>query len=462
MLTSLLKPVASLFGIIMNGIYNLFSVFGILNIGLSIVIFTFITKTLMLPINLKQQKFTRISSKMSPEIQKIQAKYKGKTDEKSLAKMREEQQGVYRKYGVSQSAGCLPMLITLPILMSLYGVINNVPAHVTKVAVPYDAVGYAIVQHEEIVPINTVSDDIINMISEQNNEDEETVNNYKAILDRYERTIVSEENNDVESIVDSLATYNKTDWENLISLLTHKNNVVSNMSKEAIEDIDLDINKNNIILLESSLNTVIENEEEISKVNGFLGFSINDSPGWKFPGIIIPLLAMSLQFIQTKQISGKNKKDGNKDDPTAGAMSSMGVVMPVFSGFICMTLPIGIGIYWISTSVFTIIQQFILNSYFEKVGLETLIEKSAEKAAKKNKYVTNSSANTNANGVSLKDIARQQTKSIEPVIKKEDVNKIENESEIKDSNDDVSNKPKSIKEIANLLKDSSYDKGAKK
>ena len=89
MLRGLLKPVASLFGIIMNGIYNFLSIFGIYNIGLSIIIFTFITKTLMLPINLKQQKFTRISSRMTPELQKIQEKYRGKTDEKSMIKFRE-------------------------------------------------------------------------------------------------------------------------------------------------------------------------------------------------------------------------------------------------------------------------------------------------------------------------------------------------------------------------------------
>lgn len=459
MLRGILKPVASLFGIIMNGIYNFLSLFGIYNIGLSIIIFTFITKTLMLPINLKQQKFTRISSRMTPELQKIQEKYRGKTDEKSMAKFREEQQGVYRKYGVSQSSGCLPMLITIPILMSLYGVINNVPAHVTKVAVPYDQAAYAIMENEDILPISDVSDEIINMISDQNNADEDVINEYTEIIKKYEATIASGENQDIEGVVASLATYNRTDWKNLINLLENKSTLLSNMSTEEIQELDLDIDNNDIRLLKSSLDTVIENEVEVANVSGFLGFSINDAPGWRFPGIIIPLLAMSLQFLQTRQISGRRKEEeGNKNDATAGAASSMNVIMPIFSGFICMTLPIGIGIYWISTSVFTIIQQFILNRYLDKVGLDTLIERSAEKAAKKNKYVTG--AGNNSGEDSFKKIATYNTKSIETVKEKDEI--VEKESETKDSNDKVSDNPTSIKEIANLLKDSSYDKGAKK
>ena len=73
----------------MSLIYDLFHMFGIQNIALSIIVFTFITKTLMLPLNIRQQKHTRISTRMNPEIQKIHAKYKGKTDQQSMARLRE-------------------------------------------------------------------------------------------------------------------------------------------------------------------------------------------------------------------------------------------------------------------------------------------------------------------------------------------------------------------------------------
>ena len=94
----------------------------------------------MLPLTIKQQKFTRLSSRMNPEIQKIQAKYKGKKDEASLKKQQAETQAIYQKYGASPTAGCLPMLVMLPIMFALYQVINNIPAYVNEVKVLYESI----------------------------------------------------------------------------------------------------------------------------------------------------------------------------------------------------------------------------------------------------------------------------------------------------------------------------------
>ena len=87
----------------------------------------------MLPLTIKQQKFSKLSNKMNPEIQAIQAKYKGKTDQESMQKMQLETQAVYAKYGVSPSGSCVQLLIQMPILFALYRVIYNIPAYVGKV-----------------------------------------------------------------------------------------------------------------------------------------------------------------------------------------------------------------------------------------------------------------------------------------------------------------------------------------
>ena len=79
LLGNILKPIASLLGLIMNGIYEFFNLlFKTQNIALSIFMFTFIVKTLMFPLTIKQQKFSRLQSKITPEVQKIQQKYKEK------------------------------------------------------------------------------------------------------------------------------------------------------------------------------------------------------------------------------------------------------------------------------------------------------------------------------------------------------------------------------------------------
>ena len=71
----LLGPIAKLLGIIMNAIFNLMdSLFGVQNIGLSIILFTVVVYMCMLPLTYKQQKFSKMSAKMNPEIKAVQKK----------------------------------------------------------------------------------------------------------------------------------------------------------------------------------------------------------------------------------------------------------------------------------------------------------------------------------------------------------------------------------------------------
>ena len=130
---AILGPIAKVLGYILQGIYAFFDLFGIHNTGLCIIIFTFIVNALMIPITIKQQKFSKLNTIMAPEIQAIQEKYKNKKDQDSVRKMQMEQQAVYSKYGVSSTAGCLPLLITFPIFFALYRVIYNVPAYVPQI-----------------------------------------------------------------------------------------------------------------------------------------------------------------------------------------------------------------------------------------------------------------------------------------------------------------------------------------
>ena len=84
--------IAWVFGKLMDAIYNFLNLFGIQNIGICIILFTIIIYTLMIPLTIKQQKFSKMQSVMMPEIQKLQKKYAGKRDQASMLKMQEEQQ----------------------------------------------------------------------------------------------------------------------------------------------------------------------------------------------------------------------------------------------------------------------------------------------------------------------------------------------------------------------------------
>jgi len=405
----LLGPIAGVLGLIMNAIYEFFHLFGIQNIALSIIIFTFITKTLMLPLTIKQQKFTKLSSRMNPELQKIQAKYKGKKDEASLKKQQAETQAVYQRYGASPTSGCLPILITLPIMFALYSVINNIPAYVSEVKQLYEVVATA-------TQSTTGYESIITTLS-------------KGIT----RLVKTPDLTSINGIIDVLDKFNSAKWEAFITSFP---------------------------TLQSSVLDTISN---IQKVNGFLGLNITDAPGWKFPGIIIPILAMVLQFIQGKQLQAKAPVN-NKDNPTANAMSSMTYIMPIMSGFFCVTFPIGIGLYWIATSVFAIIQQYFVNRYMDRVDIDELIQKNVAKASKRKSSLA-------PGATSLQELAKRQTKSIESTVsdKVKSIEKVETKETqdelevISETDQEIqpSNGRKSISEIANLLKNRNSEKGDK-
>ena len=129
----ILGPIAKVLGVLMNGIFSVLDLIGIPNIGLSIIFFTIVIYILMMPLTIKQQKFSKLSAKMNPELQAIQAKYKNKKDNDSMMAMNAETRAVYAKYGVSPSGSCVQLLIQMPILFALYKVIYAMPAYVGKI-----------------------------------------------------------------------------------------------------------------------------------------------------------------------------------------------------------------------------------------------------------------------------------------------------------------------------------------
>ena len=136
----ILGPFATVLGIIMDWLFKLTSTFGIQNIGLCIILFTLVTKLLMFPLTLKQQKSSKLMSVMQPEISAIQAKYKGKTDQESMRRQNVEVQAVYEKYGTSMTGGCVQLVIQMPILFALYQVIYHIPAYVQSVKTVFENV----------------------------------------------------------------------------------------------------------------------------------------------------------------------------------------------------------------------------------------------------------------------------------------------------------------------------------
>ncbi|MDD4371614.1 MAG: YidC/Oxa1 family membrane protein insertase [Anaerostipes sp.] len=130
----ILAPIVKLFGYIMQYIYIGLSHFGILNLGVCIIIFTLISKLIIFPLTIKQQKTMKINQIAQPEINKIQKKYRNKRDNASMMKQQEEMNAVYAKYGTSPTGGCATTLIQFPIIMSLYYVVRNLEGYIPDIS----------------------------------------------------------------------------------------------------------------------------------------------------------------------------------------------------------------------------------------------------------------------------------------------------------------------------------------
>lgn len=328
---SILGPFASLFGWIMEFLFRFTSLFGIMNIGLCIILFTIITKLLLFPLTIKQQKSSKLMSMMNPEISAIQKKYKGKKDQASLAKQQVEMQAVYEKYGSNPAAGCLPMLIQLPIIYALYRVIYNIPAYVPSVRVFFD----------NVVGALKTQPNYVNQLSN-------LASAYKLPVDKIDYT-------NGDKIVDLLYKFTPDSWKTLADQFPQISQVIG------------------------------DNAHKIEHMNSFLGINLASAP---FTGLThitiawaIPILAGLTQWYSAKLMSSNQKMD--KDAPGAQMMNGMLITMPLMSVFFCFSFPAAIGIYWVAQGAFQIFQQLLVNHYMNKIDVDDMIKKNVEKMNKK-------------------------------------------------------------------------------
>lgn len=347
----ILGPIAKFLGWILDGLYGFLSLFGIENVGLSIILFTFIVNGLMIPLNIKQQKFSKMSSKMNPEIMEIQEKYKNKKDEESIRKMQMETQAVYTKYGVSPASGCLPLLITFPIFFALYRVIYNIPAYVGAVKKIYQPLADSIHNlkgSEDILASYIMGSDAAKAALKAD-EGHQTIQLMTRGWPDIEEAL-STSKNAVNYIIDVLSQFKASTWDQLI---------------------------HDFPSLTDNINQVMD---KANHVNYFLGLDIMENPSLKSVSVLIPILAIVTQLVSTKVMQAGNPQPKSaEENPTMQTMQVMTNVMPFVSGFMCLMFPIGVGLYWVSNSLFRIIQTVVINAYLNRMDMDEEMNKNIEK-----------------------------------------------------------------------------------
>ena len=335
--TPIIGQIAVVMGWIMNAIYKVLDMVGIQNLGLCIIIFSILIYLCMTPLQSKQQKFSKLSAIMQPEIQKIQKKYQGKKDQDSMMKMQEETQAVYQKYGVSATGSCVQLAIQLPILYALYQVIQNIPAYVGSVYNVFNGVC------TKILAVDGFTDIINNFIADN------------------KMTRVRQVTDNADSIVDFLYALSPSQWKSLQDI-SQFSGFSDQISKTA---------------------------SEIQKMQTFGVLNIADQPlSYIKTGsliliiaaLAIPLLSWATQMLNLKLMPQAATQNGNDDNNAmASSMKTMNTVMPLMSAFFCFTFPVGLGIYWIASAVVRSIQQLLINRHLNKMNIDDLVNENMRK-----------------------------------------------------------------------------------
>lgn len=319
--TPVIGDVAKLFGYLMDTIYNFFgNTFGFYSLGLSIIIFTIITRILMLPLAFKQQKSMKEMQKIQPEIKKIQDKYKNKKDQASQQKQQAEMTALYQEHGVNPLGGCLPLLIQMPIIFALFSVLRNIPAYIGSIGDKY----YAIVDQINGVPGYAEK---FASLNDKEVADYEVFQNAFSQIRDFDVTIP-------EKIIDVLYKFQTETWSAFYELFGD--------IQGAVEPI----------------------VTELTEIYSFVGINLADRPDLMSIGVLIPVLNVVVQFLATKASMSSNKN--NQTGTAASTNQTMMYTMPLISGFFAIQLPAGLGLYWLMGGIFQLGQQLVINRHLHQ------------------------------------------------------------------------------------------------
>ncbi len=268
--------------------------------GVAILLFTLVIKLILLPFQLKSKKSMMRMTRLSGKMQEIQKKYAN-----NQIKANEEIQKLYAEEGVNPMGGCLWSMLPLPILLALYSIIRQPITHFMMLSSEalqklVDGVTAAGVDMSGIVMMKDGA---------------------AVVKDGFTQ----------------LSAYGQI---NLVKAITSQAPEVGN-SVEGWIHMNYD----------------------------FLGIDLTATPWsavtgfvltWACIGLIlVPILSGLSQFLVAK-VSMKAQPQTSAN----GSGKAMLYTMPLFSVYIAFIMPAALGLYWIAQSVFSIIQESVMNHFF--------------------------------------------------------------------------------------------------
>lgn len=347
------------------------------NYGLALLLFTFITRLLVFPLNIKQQKSTAKMTMLKPKLDELQKKY-GKNQQK----LQEEQMKLYSESGANPMASCLPMLVMLIILWAMIPVIYGPLTYVSNI--DKDKVTES---NELISNIHTVSTEVkangttLQALVKDYQKDGKDPYYELSVLfkdeDKYPKSAKAlDKDKELENVIEVIKEYPDID-----TFVTDENYFSQGLIQSRPELMTFvfaqDKTAGDYSGVLSIVSPEIKDYAEDFKYE-FFGIYMGTIPSLKSVTVVIPILSFLLQLILTIA-SQKLQKKTNPAAGSMGGMNAMLYIMPLFSLWIAFSYPVGLGLYWIYSSFFSLIQTFVLNKIYTPEHVAELIEKDMAK-----------------------------------------------------------------------------------
>lgn len=328
-----MASISSLFGYVLNYIYEF-----IQNYGFSIIIFSILLKLLLLPLSIRQQKSMRKTAIIQEKVKKIQEKYKNDQN-----KMNQEVMELYKKE--RPSMGCSSLIIQMIILFAIFTLVRSPLTYMKKIDErKIDYVKYYMKKQEISINERYPQISVLEYVSK---------NREKITIDKKEiRDFYFEKAN--ESYENLLKLANKEEKSEV------KDKILEEISKEESDNIEIDL-------------------EELYINTNFLSMDLSNVPleNLQNPKVyIIPVLYVITSIISMKITTNTTKTKTKKEEEQGSEKTeqeqmseqmgkSMTWFMPVMSISISLVAPLGLALYWLINNILMTAERLVLNKVLD-------------------------------------------------------------------------------------------------
>lgn len=312
-------PIANFLGFILDFIFEISTNISLqLALGLSIIIFTIVVRILLLPLAIRMHKNMEKIRALKPQMDAITKKYEGVKSPETTRQKNIEIQKLYAENGANPLGGCLPLIIQMPIFITLFTMFQRPYIYISRLGHIYEGIAEQIMlvpnYYTYIIQTNSIGFDKI-------------PNNISLDL-AYQSELMRLFN-----------VYTSYDWDTLLSVLPSQHLNYTYISS---------------LLYEKNI------------IEHFLTISLVDPTGFVFPGVILAILSAATTFLTSKLMMKQQMAMAGNNPTIVMQQKIMLYAMPILMGGFTITAPAGVGLYWVASNISHLFQHIAFTKFLNK------------------------------------------------------------------------------------------------